>query len=130
MRDRDVATVRRIALVLILIVTAIPTGLHSPRIAHPQLRLFPVDFILNIVLYLPFGFGLGNRSLVAAIGQGAILSSLVEGLQTFYRGRSAMILDVAANTVGTVIGALLFRIAQRRISPQRVISRNHRTVRI
>ena len=127
MRDRDIAIIRRTAVVIILIVTAIPTGLRRPTIEQPQWKLFPVDFILNIALYLPFGFGIGNRTLGAAIGQGAILSTLIEGLQTFYRGRSAMIMDVIANTAGAGIGALLFRVAQRRALPQGVGGKNHRT---
>ena len=65
--------------------TAIPTGLRRPRFEQPQWKLFPVDFVLNTILYMPFGFGLGNRTLGGAIRQGAILSALIEGLQTFYR---------------------------------------------
>jgi len=127
MRDRDIAIIRRLGVVIILITTAIPTGLRHPRF-ETQWKLFPVDFVLNTILYMPFGFGLGNRTLGGAIRQGAILSALIEGLQTFYRGRSAMIMDVIANTAGTGIGALFFRFAQRFTLPARVAGRNHRKI--
>ena len=128
MRDRDITIIRRLGVVTILIMTAIPTGLRRPRFEQPQWKLFPVDFVLNTILYMPFGFGLGNRTLGGAIRQGAILSALIEGLQTFYRGRSAMIMDVIANTAGTGIGALFFRFAQRFTLPARVAGRNHRKI--
>jgi glycopeptide antibiotics resistance protein len=128
MRDRDVALIRRTALVIILIVTAIPSGFRRPIIEHPQWKLFKVDFILNVVLYVPFGFGVGNRTLGAAISQGAILSTVIEALQMFYRGRSATILDVVANSAGAGIGTLLFRLTQRWTLPERIGSGNRRKI--
>src|SRR5213594_1909808 len=130
MRDRDIAIIRRLGVVTILIMTAIPTGLRRPRFEQPQWKLFPVDFVLNTILYMPFGFGLGNMTLGGAIRHGAILSALIEGLQMFYRGRYAMIMDVIANTAGTGIGALSFRFAQRFTLPARTTGRSdiHSTV--
>lgn len=69
-----------------------------------------VDNVLNILLFLPLGFGMrlagaGRwRSLFMALG----VTLLVEGLQlSIVRGRDASIGDVMMNTLGAFIGILL-----------------------
>src|SRR5687768_9658882 len=108
MPDYDDRKVGRIAFAMILIATAIPTGLRSPRI-RPQTRLAPLDFLSNVLLYVPFGFAARNRGLSSAMRRGAALSLIIEGAQLFYRGRYATVLDVVANTAGAAIGAHWFR---------------------
>ncbi len=66
-----------------------------------------VDFVLNVVLFMPLGVGLrwllGRWSLAALAGFGVTL--LVETLQwRLIRGRDASLGDVLANTLGTIVG--------------------------
>ena len=115
MRDKDLATIRRIALAVIIVATAIPVrGFRRPRFGG--VRVYPLDILRNVLLYMPFGFGLGHVSAPVVIGRGAALSCLIEGVQLIYRGRSSNPMDVISNTTGSALGALLFRIIKRRIA--------------
>ena len=83
----------------------------------------PVDFALNIVLYVPLGAfcTLASpprlrrpwRRVALVTGGGALLSVAVELTQYFDRSRYTTATDVYANTLGTFLGAaasvLLFR---------------------
>jgi len=68
------------------------------------------DFVRNIILFLPVGFGLrlaGVRT-SRAILFGTCLSAAVELLQLrVIVGRDASVLDWISNTVGTVVGTLI-----------------------
>jgi VanZ family protein len=74
------------------------------------------DIFLNVVAYIPLGvlarLHFGARGvrfpLLAAIALGAALSLTMEFAQLFIPNRVASVQDVAANTAGTAIGALLF----------------------
>ena len=75
------------------------------------------DVVLNVVAYIPLGilarlhFASRERRLppaAMAVALGAALSFAMEVAQLFIPNRVASIQDVAANTAGTVIGALLF----------------------
>ena len=82
----------------------------------PKHQLF-WDLFLNILLFLPFGFGLSaqlrNREvrrtviLGLAFAAGAITSYLVEFLQFYIPSRNSGWNDIAPNTAGTVAGSLL-----------------------
>jgi glycopeptide antibiotics resistance protein len=86
----------------------------------PIFTLAPQDLntsLLNIVLLIPFGFGLPfitNRQLKDVVALGALLSvtieflQLVTGLMAGITFRVADINDVIFNTVGVVIGYFLF----------------------
>jgi len=67
------------------------------------------DFVLNVLLFLPLGFGLqlaGARRWRIVAG-GAALSTTIELLQLWViPGRDASVLDVVANTLGTAGGLL------------------------
>jgi VanZ family protein len=68
------------------------------------------DFVRNIVLFMPLGFGLrlaGVRT-SRAILLGSCLSAMVELLQIrIIVGRDASVLDWISNSLGTLAGALL-----------------------
>jgi glycopeptide antibiotics resistance protein len=76
------------------------------------------DFLLNVLLFVPFGFGIsaqarkreaGRRtSLLLALAAGACVSYLVELLQFYIPGRDSGWEDVFSNTTGSVAGYLLF----------------------
>jgi glycopeptide antibiotics resistance protein len=81
-------------------------------------RLTPTDFFLNVLLFVPFGFGLtaqmckrgGSRwaSFLAALGFGAIASYTVEVLQFYVPARDSGWADVISNATGSVVGFFLF----------------------
>jgi len=79
----------------------------------------PADFLANVLLFLPLGFaltclaqkrGLTRRAeLIVVIAAGASLSFCVELSQVFLPSRFVSFVDVVSNTVGTVLGCLIFR---------------------
>ena len=75
------------------------------------------DVVLNVLAYIPLGLlarlhlaARGTRwpPFACAVGLGAALSLAMELSQLFIPNRVASLQDVAANTAGTMIGALLF----------------------
>lgn len=78
----------------------------------------PLDMFLNILLFIPFGFGLAERlrergrSKVAAFvivyAVGALLSYAVELLQIYIPMRDSGWGDIITNSSGAAIGALMF----------------------
>jgi len=77
------------------------------------------DFAENILLFVPFGFGLAclarkkrQQNILMLIGSlvaAACVSFTVELLQVFLPTRDPSWADVAANSIGSVIGCLAFR---------------------
>ena len=91
----------------------------SPLFLGPVLKHGDhLDFYLNVLLFVPFGFGLSaqlrkrgvsrGRAMVLALTAGAVTSYVVEFLQFYIPTRSSGWDDVASNTVGAVAGFLLF----------------------
>lgn len=89
-------------------------------------RIRPDDFILNVLLFTPFGFtavralapddGPGpvgarrSRAMVAGVVlAGACLSMSVELFQVYCHGRMPTTVDVISNTLGTWLGTRAFR---------------------
>jgi hypothetical protein len=69
-----------------------------------------VDVILNVLLFMPLGFGLrlSGVSVARTTLVGALLSATIETVQyRFLAGRDASISDFLTNTLGTLLGALL-----------------------
>jgi glycopeptide antibiotics resistance protein len=83
-------------------------------------RVMYLDFFLNVLLFVPFGFGVsaqackrgGNRwvSLLLALLAGAGVSYTVEVLQFYIPARDSGWEDVISNTMGSVAGFLLFEL--------------------
>ncbi|MEO8256957.1 MAG: VanZ family protein [Acidobacteriota bacterium] len=78
----------------------------------------PVHFLLNLLLFVPLGFLLHHagrrRSLalpivVLAGVAGMVISGTVEYLQAFLPTRDSSLIDVLANTVGSIVGAVVGR---------------------
>lgn len=86
----------------------------------PLITLTPQDLktsLLNILLFVPFGFGLpfiANVRMKTVVALGALLSILIEvlqlvtGLMAKITFRIADINDVIFNTIGVAIGYMLF----------------------
>ena len=78
------------------------------------------DFLLNILLFVPFGFGLSalvrkrggsqRTSLLLALLAGAGVSYVVELLQLYIPARDSGWEDVFSNTTGSVAGFFLFEL--------------------
>jgi hypothetical protein len=114
----------------IVIGTAIPVELRPARI--PSTSLLPLDFLLNVALYVPFGLALRRRAPRqrtidssirprlfrlgpwVAIASGALLSALIEILQIWFVNRQPSLPDVLANTLGTAAGIAVGGILARR----------------
>jgi VanZ family protein len=81
-------------------------------------RVHYFDFFLNVLLFVPFGFGLSARvrqwgggrwtSLLRALAAGACVSYLVELLQFYIPARDSGWGDIFSNTTGSVAGFFLF----------------------
>jgi VanZ family protein len=78
-----------------------------------------LDFFLNVLLFVPFGFGVyaqlrkrsaGRRAVLLAVvlAAGAITSYIVELLQIYIPPRNSGWDDVISNTVGAAVGFFLF----------------------
>ena len=96
-----------------------PSRGTSPFLLGPSLKHGdPVDFFLNLLLFVPFGFGFSaqlrkrgvssGRALALALAAGAVTSYCVEFLQFYIPTRSSAWDDVTPNTAGAVLGSLLF----------------------
>ena len=76
-------------------------------------RRFIADIGANILLFVPLGWGLhraarraGVRSPIIAVGvAGAVFSLTMETVQYVLPYRYSSVVDVAANTVGVLLGA-------------------------
>jgi hypothetical protein len=80
-----------------------------------------LDVFLNVLLFIPFGFGLAEKlrergkskagTLITVYICGALVSYLVELLQIYIPGRDSGWIDVATNSSGALIGAWFFEAA-------------------
>jgi len=123
------------SIALILVVTLFPYDFLSPHMAsaliyrpqllpdhtsaaHPNMLHAVLDFLGNVILFVPLGFGLTCltwtkrwqrlKQLLVITVAGACLSLIVESLQLFLPSRVASMLDILANTLGTLLGVVLF----------------------
>jgi glycopeptide antibiotics resistance protein len=79
-----------------------------------------IDFFLNVLLFIPFGFGLSAQArkrgatkwiaFLIALGIGAATCYTVEFLQYFIPTRDSGWDDVISNTLGSVVGFILFEL--------------------
>ncbi len=102
-----------------LIVTLLPFQFAWPAKWQIIILLDPVDFVANILLFVPLGFlyrltGPKRRSYaLGVLALGALLSTAIELAQLFEGSRNTSVVDVATNAFGAWLGALAFdRIAR------------------
>lgn len=108
---------------MIAIVTLAPFQFAAAALHGLSPVFQPRDLVLNIVLFIPFGFTwqLGRvRGTAAAWGRaaalGGALSLVIETAQLFAPGRFPSIADVATNTLGAALGALVAARATRAVA--------------
>ncbi|WP_309516998.1 VanZ family protein [Rossellomorea marisflavi] len=100
-------------------------NLHGPHIEVPIRNL-----LANVLLFVPFGFFVAwwmkrKKALGWKVtGAGALLSLIIEGCQyVFPLGRATDIDDWMMNTLGALVGVILFQVGQ---SLYRIIKNNWR----
>ncbi|MFZ1974496.1 MAG: VanZ family protein [Candidatus Acidiferrales bacterium] len=102
-------------------------GFHTPSVSGPPFFLGKslknagfYDAFLNVLLFMPFGFGLAEKLresgksrafvFISSLVAGALLSYSIEFLQIYIPERDSGWEDVFTNTSGTVFGFLLFEL--------------------
>ena len=82
-----------------------------PRAQYIRTILFELSRLANIGLFLPLGMFLlllvGTRHWFAALAAGIVLTSMIEAVQREIPGRVSDPRDVAANSIGMVVGIVL-----------------------
>ena len=91
-----------LAAALVIFATAVPIELRPPR--APDFSLGVLDFVGNLLLYLPLGVALAHRPARRAAASGFLTATAIEVLQIWFVGRYPGIFDVVANACGQVIG--------------------------
>ncbi len=87
-------------------------------------RLFWKDVVVNVLGFVPFGFAVyawlrincrrtPRSAIVAAVLLGGAISLAIELLQVYLPTRDSSLTDVTDNVLGTWIGALICRTADR-----------------
>lgn len=85
------------------------------------------DLLLNVVLFLPFGFiarripEFSQRSPLWVLVAGLLLSGAIEGAQLFLVPRYSTVSDLAANGLGAWTGAILSDVAGRKLGAGRTL---------
>ena len=95
-----------VALFLILVATVIPAEFRTPSIELLSLSVDPLDFVLNIFLFVPLGAALAGRRWYVVIAAAGLLSLSVEVLQLAHASRHAQSADILANVAGGFVGSL------------------------
>jgi hypothetical protein len=112
-RNRGLA-ITLLALTVILLAT-LPSAGHEVPSSSPWCLLCgsmgSADAVLNTLLFVPLGFGLGllSPALWAGVIGGALTSGFVETVQVFVAGRDASLGDLLSNVAGAAAGALAGR---------------------
>jgi len=99
--------------------------LRCPRHYFTRTHHFIPDLLLNIIGFIPLGFFLlallvtlfgksNNQLAIITIICGLAISLTIELIQAFMPLRSSDLVDVVANTSGTMIGVLLFEFIYNR----------------
>ena len=85
------------------------------------------DLLLNVVLFLPFGFiarrtpGGARGNVLRVVLAGALLSAAIETAQLFLAPRFSSVSDVVANSLGAGGGALLADVVNKRLGEGRTL---------
>lgn len=132
---READTGRRLGMALLgymlaatLIVTLLPFQFAWPQTWYIRVGTYPLDFVLNVVLFVPLGFLYRmvtprvRGSMALIVLNAALLSFAIEGMQLFDAAREATVLDVVANALGAAVGVLAWdRVARSAQLSGRVI---------
>lgn len=104
-----------LAIGVILVSTATPSGFRPPSLHDVILLGAPGDVVLNLVLYAPLGVALARRGVLAATLFGAGLSAVIEVSQFLMPNRFPGVTDVLMNSAGTLAGAVSASLCGRQL---------------
>ena len=96
-----------IAVAVIVTATAAPTELRGTTWSSGDINVH--DVAQNLMLYVLLGAALWRRSLLFVLTIAALLSSVIEVAQVWMINRHPSPVDVAANAVGALLGAVAWR---------------------
>ncbi|HET9907688.1 MAG TPA: VanZ family protein, partial [Anaerolineales bacterium] len=115
---RLAAAVLGYIVLLIFLLTWNPFYLALPDEVNFSLQIGPRDAIRNIILFLPVGFlyRLMQGRISTAILLGFVISGVAEVVQLFMPARTPSFIDLATNTLGAWLGAVLHDLVASRIA--------------
>ena len=94
-------------ILLVVAASAIPVELRPPGGVTLDFKIFASDFAANILAYVLVGVVLGGLGPLRAIFAAALLSILAETGQFVMMHRDPSAVDVAANVIGAILGAVV-----------------------
>lgn len=108
-----VATLLSVGLILGMTLTPDPPWLYYEveEVTGSDPGGLSLEFLLNILLFVPLGMVLGSLRRVRLLPLAVALSVTVELLQFLYPDRSPKVTDVIANSMGALLGYLAFVVA-------------------
>jgi hypothetical protein len=92
---------------LVLGFTAVPAQLSLSWLSSPVRFDFdfnPLDIVSNLIMYVPVGAVLASRTVTSTLSIAAAVSAVAEFSQLFTYGRSASVVDILSNVIGTAVG--------------------------
>ena len=104
----------------------VPCNVAAPKVFFDVRGLWPGDFVLNTIIYIPLTFLLmlsfnkrkpedrhfSMRQILLVLGTAAAISFLVETLQYFFIiGRVSSLFDFVANICGSILGVVAYSAA-------------------
>ncbi|HEV7800047.1 MAG TPA: VanZ family protein, partial [Burkholderiales bacterium] len=101
-------------LAVTLMITLLPFEFSWPEQWRVLELFLPVDFVANILLFIPLGFFYAlarnerRPSALHVLILGALTSAAIESAQLFEPARTSALFDVVANAVGACLGALAY----------------------
>ena len=122
--DRLTAALFGYFVLVISVITLSPFDFALPRQFHLSYAFVPRDVLPNIVMFVPVGFlwrgftRAARRPWWEPIAVAATFSLLLESAQIFIRDRYVSPVDLAANTLGAVLGGMVRERLERRTAWQ------------
>jgi hypothetical protein len=117
-------------LTAIALATLGPVVITGPVVRLPMICLLcgefgTVDFVLNIALFVPLGFGLALAGVppIRVVAMAGVLTLTIETLQaTVIAGRHPALGDLVANAIGGLLGATAPRLIRAAWAPHRTVA--------
>ena len=94
-------------ILLVVAASAIPVELRPLGGVTLDFKIFASDFAANILAYVLVGIVLGGLGPLRAVCAAALLSTLAETGQFVMMHRDPSAIDVAANVIGAILGAIV-----------------------
>jgi glycopeptide antibiotics resistance protein len=113
---------------VVVLITLLPLNFHMPARYQINWSFDASDMGTNLILFLPVGFLFRlSRSrkadpfCIKTLGFGMLLSSAIEFAQFFVPGRFTQISDVLTNSLGSLLGGIIFEFFKERAKENEAI---------